>query len=169
MKVTFTNIPQAPQMPTLELFKTAEFATELTLPNHPKQKPIGRRRKKGKHRGCQLPLFQFRETTETEKLIFYFWDSVKKRNVSQLYLATKKMQQWLSPEQFDEVMEEIKGFLTMDDKAWFVVISAEYNPSILSLLFVSHAERCALLSGNLTLAAIIVLFVSRVLTRDYHG
>lgn len=156
-------------MPTLELFETAEFATDLTLSNCSKHKAPGRRQKNRKHHGYQLPLFQFRETTETEKLIFYFWDSVKKRNVNQLYLAIRKMQQWLLPEQFDEVMEEIKRFLTMKDKAWFVIISAEYNPSILSLLFVSHAERHALLNGNQALALIVVLFVSQILTGDCYG
>lgn len=125
------------------------------------------KRKKGRRESYQLPLFQFCQTTETEKLIFYFWDAIKRRNTEQLYDASKRLSQWLSSEQFEAVIQECKQALTIEDKAWFTYISDGYNPSVLSLLFVSHGERRALIDGDSGIALILVLFLIKLV--EHYG
>ena len=115
-------------------------------------------RKRTKDMGYQLLLFQAKETTETEKLIYLFWDAIKRRRIRQFNDAIHGLAQWLSAEQFDCVIRECKRHLVMDDKAWLLVALEGHRLSPLSLLLQSHGEKHLLLNGNGYMALIVVLF-----------
>jgi hypothetical protein len=115
-------------------------------------------RRQVKNTGYQLLLFQPKEITETEKLIYLFWDAIKRKRAKQFNDAVRGLAQWLSPQQFDGVVKECKRHMAMDDKAWLLVALEGHRLSPLSLFLQSQGEKYLLLKGNKCVALIVVLF-----------
>lgn len=111
-----------------------------------------------KDTGYQLLLFQAKETTETEKLIYLFWDAIKRKRIKQFNDAVRGLAQWLSAKQFDSVVKECKRHLAMIDKAWLLVALEGNRLSPLSLLLQTHAEKHLLLKGDGCIALVVILF-----------
>jgi hypothetical protein len=122
-------------------------------------------RKEGRMIAYQLCLIRTVEPTETEKFIFLLWDGLKHRSTTRFLDGLHALSAWLSDEQFDETINEVKRFLTLDDKAWLlsVLSSGVMNP--LMLIFPTDVERKAMVTGNKGMNCILVLFIS---SWDYY-
>jgi hypothetical protein len=103
-------------------------------------------------------LFRSIEITQTEKLIYWLWDGVKRRNSEQFLSAVRSLSNWLSEEQFNAVIEECKRNLTLKDKAWLLTALAGHRLSPMSLLFPCHWERKGVVGGNSLLCELVILF-----------
>lgn len=123
-----------------------------------KKRVASKRKKKRSILGCQLLLFKTTELTQTEKLIYLLWHSIKQRDAEGFINAVHSLSKWLSEEQFDVTIQECKRYLELSDKAWLMVTLSGHKLSPLSLLFPWHCEKRFLLEGNNAMATTVVVF-----------